>query len=35
LILGQIPLVIDYGLLLNRRFGEAFGDLHIGVGYIF
>ncbi len=35
LVLGQIPLLVDYGLLLNRRLGENFGDLHINVGYIF
>ena len=29
------PLVIDYGVLLNRRIGEPFGGLHFNVGYTF
>ena len=35
LIADQIPLLLDYALLLNRRPGEGFGNLHFNVGYSF
>ena len=35
LIVEQIPLLLDYAVLLNRRPGEAFGSLHFNVGYTF
>lgn len=35
LILDQIPIVLDYGVVLNRRPGERFGQLHLNVGYTF
>ena len=33
LILDQIPVVLDYGVVLNRDSGEKFGQLHFNVGY--
>lgn len=35
LVVGRIPLAVDYGLLLNRRFGEEIGGVTLNVGYIF
>jgi outer membrane protein assembly factor BamA len=35
LIADQIPLLLDYALLLDRRPGEGFGNLHFNVGYSF
>lgn len=35
LILDQIPVVIDYGIVLNRQTGEKFGQVHANVGYTF
>ncbi len=35
LILGQIPVVLDYGVVLNREAGEQFGEIHFNVGYTF
>ena len=35
LILEQIPLLVDYGVVLDRRPGENFGSLHLTVGYTF
>ncbi|MEM1347476.1 MAG: BamA/TamA family outer membrane protein, partial [Myxococcota bacterium] len=35
LIAGQIPLLLDYAVVLNRRPGESFGNLHFNVGYSF
>ncbi len=35
LILDQIPIVLDYGVILNRRPGERFGQVHLNVGYTF
>jgi outer membrane protein insertion porin family len=35
LILDQIPVVIDYGIILNRQAGEKFGQVHANVGYTF
>jgi outer membrane protein assembly factor BamA len=35
LILDQIPVVIDYGIVLNRQSGEKFGQVHANVGYTF
>jgi outer membrane protein insertion porin family len=35
LLLGQIPVVLDYGLILDRQLGEPFGDLQFNVGYNF
>jgi len=35
LILDQIPIVLDYGVVLNRRPGERFGQVHLNVGYTF
>ncbi len=32
---GQIPVALDYGVLLNRQVGEEFGQLHVNVGYTF
>lgn len=29
------PIIIDYGILLNRRLGEPFGGSHINIGYTF
>ena len=35
LVAGRIPLALDYGIILNRRIGEEFGNLNLNVGYIF
>ncbi|MFU8804584.1 MAG: POTRA domain-containing protein [Bradymonadaceae bacterium] len=35
LIVDQIPLLFDYGFVLNRRPGENFGSLHFNLGYTF
>ena len=35
LLVGQIPLLLDYGMVLNRRPGESFGSLHFNLGYTF
>lgn len=35
LLLGQIPVVLDYGVILDRQLGEEFGDLQFNVGYNF
>ncbi len=35
LALGQIPVVLDYGVILDRKLGEEFGDLQVNVGYNF
>ncbi len=35
LIVDQIPLLLDYGMVLNRRPGERFGSLHFNIGYTF
>lgn len=35
LIVDQIPLLFDYGFVLNRRPGEDYGSLHFNLGYTF
>lgn len=35
LIADILPLVVDYGAVLNRRPGEGFGRLHFNIGYTF
>jgi outer membrane protein assembly factor BamA len=35
LIADQIPLVVDYGMVLDRRAGERFGNIHFNLGYTF
>jgi outer membrane protein assembly factor BamA len=35
LIAELLPVVIDYGALLDRRPGERFGRLHFNIGYTF
>ncbi|MCA9561843.1 MAG: BamA/TamA family outer membrane protein [Myxococcales bacterium] len=30
-----VPILFDYGLVLNRRIGESIGQLHFNVGYTF
>ncbi len=35
LLVDQIPLLLDYGKVLNRRPGEGFGSLHFNLGYTF
>lgn len=35
LLVDQIPLLFDYGMVLNRRPGEGFGSLHFNLGYTF
>jgi outer membrane protein insertion porin family len=35
LILDQIPVVVDYAVLLNRKAGEKFGQIHANIGYTF
>lgn len=35
LIADLIPLLLDYGVVLDRRPGEPFGRLHFNVGYTF
>ncbi len=35
LIADQIPLVFDYGMVLDRRPGESFGTMHFNLGYTF
>lgn len=35
LVADQIPLLLDYAMLLNRKPGESFGFLHFNVGYTF
>ncbi len=35
LLVDQIPLLLDYGMVLNRRPGEGFGSLHFNLGYTF
>ncbi len=35
LLVDQIPILLDYAILLNRRPGEGFSQLHFNVGYTF
>lgn len=35
LLADQIPLVFDYGMVLDRRPGESFGTLNFNLGYSF
>ena len=35
LAFGLVPVVLDYGLALDRRVGESVGQLHFNVGYTF
>lgn len=35
LIVDQIPVVFDYGMVLDRQPGESFGELHFNLGYTF
>ncbi|MFT6399406.1 MAG: outer membrane protein insertion porin family [Bradymonadia bacterium] len=35
LVADLIPIVVDYGALVDRRPGEGFGRLHLNVGYTF
>ncbi|RAL20537.1 hypothetical protein DL240_15975 [Lujinxingia litoralis] len=35
LIFDQIPLLFDYGVVLDRRPGESFGSVHFNLGYSF
>lgn len=35
LIAGLLPVLIDYGAILNRKPGEGFGLLHFSIGYTF
>ena len=35
LFLEQIPVVLDFGIVLNRVPGEKFGQVHLNVGYTF
>ncbi len=35
LIVDQIPVLFDYGIVLNRRPGEDFGSFHFNLGYTF
>ena len=35
LVGDQVPLLLDYAMLLNRRPGERYGYLHFNVGYTF
>lgn len=35
LILDQIPIVLDYGVVLNRQPTEKFGQLNFNIGYTF
>lgn len=35
LIADIVPLVLDYGVILNRRTGDEFGRLHFNIGYTF
>lgn len=35
LIAGILPVLIDYGAIINRRPGEGFGRLHFSIGYTF
>jgi outer membrane protein insertion porin family len=35
LLVEQIPVVFDYGMVLDRRPGEEFGNLHFNLGYTF
>lgn len=35
LVLDQIPLLLDYAVLLNRSPGEAFSNVHFNIGYSF
>ncbi len=35
LILDQIPVLFDYGIVLDRRAGEDFGSFHFNLGYTF
>lgn len=35
LLVDQIPVLLDYGMVLNRRPGEGFGSLHFNLGYTF
>jgi outer membrane protein assembly factor BamA len=35
LIVDQIPVVVDYGMVLDRRPSESFGTLHFNLGYTF
>lgn len=34
-IAGLLPLLIDYGAIINRRPGEGFGRVHFNIGYTF
>lgn len=35
LLVDQIPLLLDYGMALDRRPSEGFGSLHFNLGYTF
>ncbi len=35
LLVDQIPVLLDYGMVLNRRPGEGFGSIHFNLGYTF
>lgn len=35
LLLDQIPIILDYGMVLDRRPGERPGQFHVNVGYTF
>jgi outer membrane protein assembly factor BamA len=35
LIADIVPLVLDYGVILNREIGDDFGRLHFNIGYTF
>ena len=35
LLMDQIPVLLDYGMVLNRRPSEGFGSLHFNLGYTF
>jgi outer membrane protein insertion porin family len=35
LLVEQIPVIFDYGMVLDRRIGEEFGNLHFNLGYTF
>lgn len=34
-IAGLLPLLVDYGAIINRRPGEGFGRVHFNIGYTF
>ena len=35
IIAGLLPMLIDYGAIINRRPGEGFGRVHFNIGYTF